>query len=213
MSRKFVKSWEKRPSVGVGTRIKGAVLPQKPLKNRLDDAAIVLQEQIRRLEAVEKRMEEKDKRIFDRVSEALSKHQTESALTYSDELVEIRKSTKLIVQAKLALEQVVLRLRTVQEVGDLAVLLVPTIGVLNNVKSAVTGVSPEARGEFDSVGSMLSNTLLEFGLSSSLSFDFGTANEEAQKILAEASAVAEAQMKLRLPPLPKEAEKAEAAKD
>jgi len=212
MSKKFAKSWEKQTSKGVGAKIKESLLPQKPLKNRLDEASVILQEQIRKLEMVERRMEEKDRHIFAKVSEALAKHQTDSAATYSNELAEMRNTTKHIVQAKVALEEVVERLRTVREVGDLAVLLVPTISVLENVKSDVAGVSPESQEEFDAVGSMLNNTLFEFSLSSSLSLDFGIANEEAQKILAEASAVAEAQMKSKLPSLPPDTEKAEASK-
>jgi division protein CdvB (Snf7/Vps24/ESCRT-III family) len=213
MSKKFVKDWEKQQKKGVGARIKEAILPQKPLKNRLAEAANILQEQIRRLEAVERRMEEKDESIFKKVTDALAKHQTESAATYSSELAEVRNTTRQIVQAKLALEQVVLRLRTVQEVGDLAVLLVPTISVIESVKWGVADISPEAQDEFGAVGSMLNNVLFEFSQSSSLSLDFRASNEEAQKILDEAASVAETQMKSKLPPLPEDAGEAEAAKD
>ena len=43
--------------------------------------------------------------------------------------------SRLIINAKLALEQITLRLRTVSELGDVVSTLGPAVGVLRSVKS------------------------------------------------------------------------------
>jgi division protein CdvB (Snf7/Vps24/ESCRT-III family) len=50
----------------------------------------------------------------------LQKHDTEHANVYANELAEVRKMIKTVTSSKLALEQIVLRLNTITELGDMA---------------------------------------------------------------------------------------------
>ena len=109
---------------------------------------------------------------------------------------------QMILNAKLALEQIVLRLKTVTELGDVAVTLAPVIGVVQNIKRGMAAISPEAEKELTSISDLLSGIVWDAGSIAGTTINFDTVNEDSQKILVEASAVAEQRMKTKFPELP-----------
>lgn len=203
MSEKFSKRWEER-STGqpFAERIKEAVKPPGPLKPRLDMAIRRIELQIQKLDQASERFSQRDKSIFARIVDAYTKHDMARANVFANELAEIRKMEKMIMHARLALEQIVLRLRTVTELGDVVSTLGPAISVLRVVQSGMTNVFPEAERELGQISNLLSGIIVEAGQSTGLSINFETANEDAQKILAEAAAVAEQKIKDKFPELP-----------
>jgi len=52
------------------------------------------------------------------------------------------------MQARLALEQIVLRLRTVSELGDIVTTIGPAVNVLTAVKNGMANIFPEAEKDF-----------------------------------------------------------------
>jgi division protein CdvB (Snf7/Vps24/ESCRT-III family) len=110
--------------------------------------------------------------------------------------------TKMVMNARLALDQVSLRIKTVSELGDVVAALGPCVGVLRNVSSGLGGVLPEAEGELCDIGNMLSGLMFEAGTSSGMSLNFNSVNEDAEKILAEAATVAEQRVSSNFPDLP-----------
>jgi division protein CdvB (Snf7/Vps24/ESCRT-III family) len=109
---------------------------------------------------------------------------------------------KLVMNAKLALDQVQLRLRTVTELGDIVTTLGPAIGVLRSVSAGLVGVIPEAENELGDIGNMLSGLMFDVGQSSGFSLNFNSVNEDASKILEEAATVAEQKISANFPDLP-----------
>jgi division protein CdvB (Snf7/Vps24/ESCRT-III family) len=93
---------------------------------------------------------------------------------------------KMIMHARLALEQIVLRLKTVSELGDVVSTLAPAVGVLRTVRTGMASVFPEAERELGSIGNLLSGIIIDAGQSTGLTINFENANEDAQKILTEA---------------------------
>ncbi len=124
------------------------------------------------------------------------------ASVFANELAEIRKMEKMIMHARLALEQIVLRLSTVSELGDVVSTLAPAVGVLRSVRNGMSAIFPEAEREIGQIGNLLSGIIIDAGQSSGLSINFETANEDAQKILTEAATVAEQKIKDKFPELP-----------
>lgn len=122
----------------------------------------------------------------------------------ANELSEIRKMSKMVTQAKLALEQITLRLGTIKEMGDIADTLSPAMGVLKSVRSGLEGLVPEAESEMSEISELLSGILVDAGQVSSTSINFEVANEEADKVLAEAGAIAEKSIQEKFPDLPVE---------
>ncbi len=199
---KFEQKWVKEQKPGVGERVREAVRPSGPLKPRLESAIRAIQAQVAKLDATASKLKERDAIIFNKVVASLQKHDTEHANVYANELAEIRKMLKMVTSSKLALEQIVLRLNTVTELGDIVVTLAPAMAVIRNVKSGIISVLPEAEREINEISSLLSSILVDAGQVSGTTLNFEAANEDAEKILAEASAVAEQRMKERFPELP-----------
>jgi len=204
LSEKFAKKWgeSKEYSPSLGTKVKETVKPQGPLKPRLDFAVRRLEVQVQRLDQAGNRFSERDKYLFSRIIEAYSKHDKLHANVFANELAEIRKMEKMIMHGRLALEQIVLRLKTVSDLGDVVSTLGPAVSVLQGVRSGMSGILPEAENELGQIGTMLSGIIVDSGQSSDLPINLGAANEDAQKILAEAATVAEEKIKDTLPELP-----------
>ena len=203
MSERFAKKWEnKREGETFVGAIRGTVTPQQPLKPRLEFAVRKLELQISKLDQANDRFTQKDRSLFAKVVDAYTKHDTPRANIYANELAEVRKMEKIVMNARLALDQVALRIRTVSELGDVVSTLGPCIGVLRSVNVGMCGVLPEAENELGEIGNMLSGLMFEAGTSSGMSLNFNTVNEDASKILSEAAVVAEQKVSANFPDLP-----------
>lgn len=203
MSERFSRKWEsRRDEQPFQNRIKEAVRPPGPLKPRLDFAVRRIELQTQKLDQATERFSQRDKAIFARIVDAYTKHDTSRANVFANELAEIRKMERLIINARLALEQIVLRLRTVSELGDVVSTLGPAVGVLRSVRAGLASVFPEAESELGEIGNLLSGIMIEAGQSSGMTLNFDTVNEDATKILTEAATVAEQRIKEKFPDLP-----------
>jgi len=200
---KFNEKWgESEGSEPFGSRVKSSIRSPDQLKPRLDHAIQRLEGQIQRLDQTSDRLSERDRSIFAKVVDAYSKHDQPHANALANELTEVRKTEKTVLNARLALEQIVLRLRTVTELGDMVYTLGPVIGVLGSVKKAITGVLPDAGRELEQIGIELNGIIGSAGQTAGLTLDFSASNEEAQKILTEAATIAEERTKEKFPELP-----------
>lgn len=203
MSERFAKKWESRREEGsfVDT-IRGTGKPQAPLKPRLDYAVKRLELQMNRLDQANDRFTQKDKTLFAKLVDAYTKHDTAHANIYANELAEIRKMAKLTMNARLALDQIALRIKTVSEFGDIVSTLGPAIGVLRGVAVGMVGVLPEAENELADIGNMLSGIMFDAGSGTGMTLNFDSVNEDAAKILSEAATVAEQRVSQNFPDLP-----------
>ena len=203
MSERFANKWErKREEASFTDSIRGAVSPPQPLKPRMDLATKRLEQQITKLDQASERFSQKDKALFAKLVDSYAKHDTAHANMYASELAEIRKMAKLTMNARLALDQVMLRLTTCTEFGDIVATLAPAIGVLRSVGSGITGVMPEAETELGEIGNMLSGMMFDAGLGAGSTMNFNNVNEDAAKILNEAATVAEQRISSNFPELP-----------
>jgi division protein CdvB (Snf7/Vps24/ESCRT-III family) len=204
MSERFAKKWEQKRDEGdsFSKTVKQTIQPPAPLKQQLDNACRKLDLQINKLDQANERFTQKDRALFAKIVDSYTKHDSAHANIYSTELAEIRKMSKLIMNARLALDQVALRIRTVTELGDVVSALGPCVGVLRSVSSGLGGVLPEAEGELGDIGNMLSGLMFEAGSSGGMSLNFDCVNEDASKILAEAATVAEQRVSANFPDLP-----------
>jgi len=203
MSERFAKKWESRREEGsfVDT-LRGTVKPQAPLKPRLDYAVKRLELQMNRLDQANERFTQKDKSLFAKLVDAYTKHDTAHANIYANELAEVRKMAKLTMNARLALDQIALRIKTVSEFGDIVSTLGPAVGVLRGVSVGMVGVLPEAENELADIGNMLSGIMFDAGAGSGMTLNFNSVNEDAAKILSEAATVAEQRVSSNFPDLP-----------
>ncbi len=203
MSERFAKKWEsRRDDTSFIDSIRGVVNPPPPLKPRMNYAIKRLNLQIQNLDKATERFQKKDKALFAKIVGAYEAHDSSRANIYANELAEVRKMEKLVMNARLALDQVLLRLQTVTEFGDIVTTLGPAISVLRTVSAGLVGVLPEAENELGDIGNMLSGLMFDVGQSSGLNLNFNSVNEDATKILNEAATVAEQKISSNFPDLP-----------
>ncbi|MFA5365285.1 MAG: Snf7 family protein [Candidatus Bathyarchaeia archaeon] len=203
MSEKFARKWgEGVNDTPLSNKIKDAVRPPGPLKPRLDFAVKRMEMQIQKLDKASDRFNQRDKTIFTKIVDAYTRHDMARANVFANELAEIRKMEKMIMNSRLALEQIVLRLSTVSELGDVVSTLAPAVSVLSSVKTGMSAVFPEAERELGSIGNLLSGIIMDAGYNTGMNIDFQSAGDDAQKILTEAATVAEQKVKEKFPDLP-----------
>jgi division protein CdvB (Snf7/Vps24/ESCRT-III family) len=198
----FANKWEKSSTEGFTSRVRDSVKSPGPLKPRLDLAVRQIQVQVAKLDATSAKLRERDSSIFNKIVASIQKHDSQHASVYANELAEIRKMNKMVTQAKLALEQITLRLNTITELGDIVVTLTPAMSVIRSVRQGLVSVLPEAEGEIGEISGLLSSILVDAGTVGGYSLNFEAANEDAEKVLAEAAAVAEQRMKDKFPEIP-----------
>ena len=193
MGRNVAKGWEGR----------GGLLHRSPsLKERIGTATYGLRTQLTKLENASSRMQTHDKSLFEKCVAAQAMRDSSRAAMYANECAEVRKMSKIILRAEMALEQVMLRLETVEEFGDVVVVMGPVAGVVHSLKTQLAGVIPEVSYELGQIGEDLNKIVIDVGESTGQAWEIGSSGGEAQKILDDASAVAEQRMKERFPELP-----------
>jgi division protein CdvB (Snf7/Vps24/ESCRT-III family) len=196
--------WSKSPSPGLGEKITDAIKPKGALKPRVEMAVKRLQAQISKLDNMLTKLKERDEGLFQRIVTATQQHDTHTTKVLSGELVEVRKVSRILGNARMALEQIELRLTTFHDLGDTVVTIMPTIGLMKNLKSSLVKFMPEADQEVTRMTEMLGGLMTE-SFSGDTSFGIEpTTNAESDKILQEAAAVAESAVNEKLPSMPVE---------
>jgi division protein CdvB (Snf7/Vps24/ESCRT-III family) len=148
-------------------------------------------------------MQQHDRDIFAKCVNSQVAHDTARAAMYANECAEVRKMAKVTLQCQLALEQVSLRLETIEEFGDVARMMAPVASVVHSIKNQISGVIPEVGFELSEIGEVLNGFVLEAGeATGSAGYDMEASGTEAQRIMSEANAIAEQHMKERFPDLP-----------
>jgi division protein CdvB (Snf7/Vps24/ESCRT-III family) len=197
---RFVDRWkekEKQPSIA--SKIKNIGKPSESLKQQINVVTQRINVQTRQLDTAVKRFESRDAELFKRVVKALSERDTARANVFASELSEVRKVEKMLMHASLALESVSMRLNTVSELGDLVTVLAPAASVLNNIRSGMSTVFPEASRELENIGGLLSEIVTSTDQSTGMPVNVNTANAEAEKILEEAELAAEKRLREQFP--------------
>ena len=174
-----------------------------PLKPKIEDAQKKLQLQISKLDGISNKMHEKDNLIFKRIVYAMQNHDSQYAKVLSNELSQIRKMDKMVCSAKLAMEQIQLRLNTITELGDVVVTLSPAMSVIKGIQGGLSSMMPEADQSFGQISDLLSNIMNDSSQIPNTEISgTGMISEDSMKILEEASMVVEQTMKDKFPDLP-----------
>jgi division protein CdvB (Snf7/Vps24/ESCRT-III family) len=199
----FGSKWIKPQGESVSNKLLEGIKPQAPLKPRIEEAQKKLQMQISKLESISTKMDEKDHLIFKRVVHAMQNHDSQYAKILSNELSQIRKMNKMISSAKLALEQIQLRLNTITELGDVVITLSPAMSVIKGIQGGLSSMMPEADQSFGQISDLLGSIMADSGQIPTAEITGSTGlNEDSMKIIEEASAIVEQNMKDKFPDLP-----------
>jgi len=198
----FDKTWSRQETQSFSGKIREAVKPQGALKPRIQNAVNKLQVQISKMDSMLTKLRERDQQIFQRIVAAMQQHDTSTSKVLSNELAEIRKVTRMLGNARMSLEQVQLRLTTIHDLGDAMVAIGPAMSTMKGLKSSLGRFMPEADSELNSMTQTLSGLMVDSLSGDSFTMESDATNEETEKILQEASAVAEQQTGDKFPSVP-----------
>ena len=204
--------WSQQPKTGITEKINDSIKPKGPLKPRISNAVKKLQSQISKLDSMLTNLQERDAKLFQRIVEATQKHDTRTTKVLGNELAEIRKVTKILSSARIALEQIELRLSTCSDLGDTVVAMMPTVGLMKNLKSSLGKIMPGAEQEIGQLAEILGGFMTEsFSGDTTFGVDEST-NAESENILKEAAAVAESSAGQMFPSVPTNTQEASTSK-
>jgi division protein CdvB (Snf7/Vps24/ESCRT-III family) len=199
----FDKNWSNKNRVSAGDKLKEALATQGPLKPRLETASNKLQLQISKLDAIVTKLNERDASLFRRVVDAVQRHDTDTTRVLSNELAEVRKVSRTLGQAKMAFEQVSMRLSTIHNMGDIMVALGPAITSIKSLKPGLGRFVPGADSEINTMQTLLSGIMMESLQGGSTGIEINTGSgSDIDQIMMEASAVAEQKMNDKFPSIP-----------
>ncbi|KAG2471542.1 MAG: putative Cell division protein B2 [Nitrosopumilales archaeon] len=198
----FDKTWARQETQSMTGKIRDAVKPQGALKPRVQNAVNKLQVQTSKMDGMLTKCRERDQQLFQRIVTAMQQHDTSTSKVLSNELAEIRKVTRMLGNARMSLEQVQLRLTTIHDLGDAMVAIGPAMSTMKGLKSSLGRFMPEADSELNSMTQTLNGLMVDSLSGDSFNMETDVANEETEKILQEASAVAEQQIGDKFPSVP-----------
>ena len=199
---KFEKGWKTQDKEPFGKQVRDTIRGPQPMRPQIQKATQQLTGEISRLDQAMNRLKQRESSIFKKTVTAVQAHDQESSKAYSNELAEVRKMEKIVTQSRIALEQINTRLQTVTEIGDFAATIAPAIGVIKNVRATLGEAMPDAQGTLGEIGAQLYSIMVDVGQITGTTFYQAENSEEANRILAEASAIAEKRVAEKLPEVP-----------
>ncbi|MHB8546276.1 MAG: Snf7 family protein [Nitrosotalea sp.] len=197
----FTNKWNVQKD-SISQKVIDKVKPDAPLKPKIDEAQKKLQLQIIKLDSIAKKLKEKDEFIFKKVVEAVRSHNKAYSNAYATELHEIRKMNNMVTGAKLAMEQIQLRLNTISELGDVVVTLSPCMSIIKGLGAGLNGLMPAADSSMADLSNILGEIMSGASVNGDNSFVTDTSNSETNQILEEANAILEGHVRQSIPDLP-----------
>ncbi|MDV3244450.1 MAG: hypothetical protein LYZ66_04650 [Nitrososphaerales archaeon] len=111
----------------------------------------------RELEILKVKVEQRRKALYDTTLKAMMAKDKSKAVVYANEWAELRKVGKVVYASELALTQVILRLESIVDIGDVMSHLSMAFKVLRRVNKTVQGLVPS----LDQASTEITNTLTE----------------------------------------------------
>ena len=186
-------------------KVLGKVLPETPVKNKIDDAQKKLELQIVKLGTINEKLQRKNDLVFQKIVAAQKENNHAYAKAYAVELQEIRKMNNMVSNAKLSMEQIQIRLNTVSELGDVIVTLSPCMSIIKGLGISLGGIMPQANSSMQDLSKILGDVLNGSKMANEENTMLARPeNADTVAILEEATAVIEGQTKENIPEIQSE---------
>ena len=192
-------NWNKQEKEPMLSKMKGKINSQPPVKHQIESTQRSIQTMITRLDQKCSRLKSQDDALFNKVVAATQKHETDRAAAYANELAELRKITMSVTQMRLAMEQINLRMGTVQDFGDVVESITPIVSVIKGMKSSMTGILPEASSEMSKIGDLMTGLISDAGQLGGSQPSIESSSPETESILAEAAALVQVDNEKQFP--------------
>jgi len=144
----------------------------------------------RELENLRVKLEQRRKTLFDTTVRAMMAKDRSKANVYANEWSELRKVGKVVYASELALTQVILRLESISDVGDVMAHMSMAFKVLRKVNKTVQGLVPSLDQASSEINNALTETMAEMGnVTPSISLNVHT--ESGEELVEQARKLAE----------------------
>jgi division protein CdvB (Snf7/Vps24/ESCRT-III family) len=176
--------------------------PGGPLKPRLDAVRKKIQMQIGRLKELHNMLKLKDHAIFHKLMTSIKENDAQHSTVLSSELARARQVSRVVLLSYVALEKIIAKLSAASGFGDLVIILSPSMAVVKNLRSSLTPYVPEMEEELGIVSELLSGILVDAGQVGGYTINFEAANEEAVRLIGEASLAVDQKIREEFPGIP-----------
>ena len=199
----IMKNWQGiKNGMNLSQKVLDKIKPEYALKSKISGAGKQMESQILRLDQAHNKLKQNHDQIFKKIVEAKLTRDESKARTYAIELQEIRKIKNKIGEAKLAMEQIKLRLGTISELGDIVVTLSPCMSLIKGLAPSISGLMPEMHSSIQDLTNTFSDLLTDSSLSSQSITPTYQGNVETNAILQEAHDVLEGRARTAMPEPP-----------
>ena len=163
---------------------------EEKIKPKISETIKEIETHRRELENLRLKLDQRRKSLFDTTVKAMVSRDQSKATIYANEWSELRKVGKVVYASELALTQVVLRLESILDVGDVMTHMSKAFKVLRKVNKTVQGIVPSLDQASDEINSALTETMTEMGhVSPSISLNIQT--ESGEELVEQARRLAE----------------------
>ncbi len=165
---------------------------EEGIKGKIGSAIREIELHRRELESLRSRLAQRRKLLYDTTVRALMVKDKSKANVYANEWAELRKVTKVVYASELALTQVILRLESIHEVGEVIAHMSTAFKVLRRVSKTVQGLVPALDRASEEINTTLAETMTEIGnMTPSISLDIQS--ESGEELVEQARKYAEEQ--------------------
>lgn len=199
----FKDRWVEDHTPGLGDNIGRAVRREGPLKPRMDTGVNVVRRQRGALDKMISKLESRDRVLLGKVAAAQGRRDIHTARVLAGELSELRRVKRIILMAGLSLEKVEIRLSGYVGLGDAVAVIAPTIHLMKRLGASLSRFIPEADTEMNQMAETLNTFMSKTTGGDAFSVD-PSSDEDTQRIMQEAAAVAGQAVESRFPTTPAE---------
>jgi division protein CdvB (Snf7/Vps24/ESCRT-III family) len=133
------------------------------IKPKISSTIKEIEHHRRELENLRARLEQRRKALFDTTVKAMVTKDHTKANIYANEWAELRKVGKVVYASELALTQVVLRLESIVDVGEVMSHMSMAFKVMKKVNKTVQGLVPSLDQASEEINNTLSETMVGMG--------------------------------------------------
>jgi len=162
----------------------------KPLSRRIDELVVRLENIRMRLKRRIDELKLRDRELFELTVKAKMEGDLEKAKIYANELSGLRNMLKRTIYSDLLLEGVINRIQIIRELDEVGDVIAPVREVLMSVRGNLRGIAPTISQSISNIIDSIESLSYELGTMSDVYIPERTLSRDAEKILAEASAVA-----------------------
>lgn len=173
---------------------------QKQFSLDMEKASTTLQTELLKLAPIQIKLASVEKQMQEQIVVDVFRGDKIHSNMIANELVVIRRVSKLVSDLKIVYETLILRIGTIKDYNELLNAINPAVVSLKEVQKDLANVMPTARETFARMSDMFSSTLVTLNIVNEPKPSKAT--DDALDILEEASRVVEEELKRKFPTLP-----------